>query len=369
MKRRVLAVVTVACVSLTLIGCGLVKRSFGMMVNERDNYLEAQENEKIDVPSDLEGLRIVDIWEIPDIEEIPAAKYYPNAAPRPVSIVGDADPDLIRIQMLGDRRWMVIQRKPDTVWPLVRQFLTFYAIEVESEKPAEGVIVTKPLELLSSNSDSMVHTAIRTENPDADDDDRLMFRVEQGMRRGSSEVHLQYVASADMVKYVDWRLPSKQSEATSAVLRQLAQFEVDDVSDEAVSRIGQDVATLPKIELLRDDLGFPSLRFNVDFERAWATILAALERSPYGIVTRDADTRLIELDVDEDKLSRLQREELDVLLDEIRKQKEEDEPIVVQLEVRPFEQSNDIKIKRSDGKELTLDLAEHFLLAIQQFAL
>ncbi|MCY4095736.1 MAG: outer membrane protein assembly factor BamC [Gammaproteobacteria bacterium] len=368
MKQFVLVALGVVCVSATLTGCGLLRQSVGLMVNERDNYLEAAEAETISVPSDLEGERIADIWEIPQIEEIPAAKYYANAAPRPISIVGDADPNLIRIQKLGERSWMVVQRKPDTVWPLVRQFLTFNGAEVATEDPNEGVIVTKPLDVTATRSTSMLHTTIRAENPEASDDDFLVFRVEQGMRRGSSEVHLKYLDDENQLKYIDWSLPSAHSEVTNSILRQIAQFEVDDVSDEAVSRVGQEVAVVPKIELVRNDVGFPSLRFNVDFERAWATVLSAIERSPYDVATRERTTRLIELVIDESKLDRTQRESLGQLLLDIRKSESTEAPLAIQLRVNPYQQVNEIELQRSDGNELTLELAEHFLVMIQQFS-
>lgn len=368
MKQLTLAALGVAGVSAMLMGCGLVRQSVGLMVNERDNYLEAAEVETISVPSDLEGDQIADIWEIPKIEEIPAAKYYANAAPRPISIVGDADPNLIRIQKLGERSWMVVQRKPETVWPLVRQFLTFHGAEVATEDPMEGVIVTKPLAITSPQSTSMLHTMIRAENPEASNDDLLIFRVEQGMRRGSSEVHVKYLDEPNQLKYVDWSLPSARSEVTNEILRQIAQFEVDDVSDEAVSRVGQEVAGVPKIELVRNDVGFPSLRFNVDFERTWATVLSAIERSPYDVMTRKRDSRLIELAIDESKLDRSQRDAIGQLLLEIRKRREAEDPIAIQLRVSPYQQVNNIELQRSDGNELTLELAEHFLVMIQQFA-
>ena len=216
----------------------------------------------------------------------------------------------------------------------------------------------------------MLQTVIRSENPDASDDDFLVFRLEQGMRRGSSEVHLKYFNDTNQLKYLDWSLPSPQSAITNEILRQLAQYEVDDVSDDAVSRIGQEVASEPKIELVRDDLGFPSLRFNVDFERTWATVLSALERCPYGIATRERETRLIELDIDSSKLDRTQRETLGDLLVAIerRAEDEEQEALLVQLRVKPYEQVNSVELQRSDGEELTLELAEHFLVMIQQFA-
>ena len=368
MKQICLTVLGTVCVAFSLAGCGLLKQSVGLMVNERDNYLEAAEVETISVPSDLEGERIADIWEIPDIEEIPAAKFYSNAAPRPISIVGDADPNLIRIQKLGDRSWMVVQRKPETVWPLVRQFLTFNGVSVETEDPDEGIIVTKPLALTAAESTSMLHTTVRAENPEAADEDFLMFRVEQGMRRGSSEVHLKYLDDANQLKYVDWSLPSPHSEVTNSILRQIAQFEVDDVTDEAVSRVGQEVAGVPKIELIRNNAGFPLLRYNVDFERTWATVLSAIERSPYDIATRERTSRLIELVIDETKLDRTQREALGQLLIEIRKKEATEEPLAIQLHVNPFQQVNEIELQRSDGNELTLELAEHFLVMIQQFS-
>ncbi|MYD42399.1 MAG: outer membrane protein assembly factor BamC [Gammaproteobacteria bacterium] len=368
MKRFFPTLLLVIGITIALTACGLAKQTVGVIVNERDNYLDASQIDRISVPGDLESENIDDLWEIPKIEEIPAAKYYATNAPRPVSIVGDADPDLVRIQKLGERSWMVLRRKPDSVWPLVRQFLTHNEIDVERESPDEGVIVTKPLKVASQGAGNTLFSEIRIENPDATDEDLLIFKVEQGMRRGSSEIHLKYLNDQNAVKYVDWSMPSQQAEATAAILRQLAQFEVDEVIDEAVSRIGQEVASVPKIELIRDNLGFPSLRFNVDFERTWATILSALDRSPYGVAHKERETRLIELSIESDKLDRSQRETLGSFLVELERRARDDEPFAVQLRVNPYEQSNDIELKRSDGDELTLELAEHFLVMIQQFA-
>lgn len=338
------------------------------MVNEKDNYLDAQELERLEIPPDLEDSGIADIWEIPEIETIPAAKFYATKAPRPVSIVGEADPDLIRIQKLGERSWMVLQRKPDTVWPLVRQFLTYSGVDVASENPASGIIVTEPLRVTQPEQSSILHATIRTENSEASDGDYLVFRVEQGMRRGSSEVHLKYLVNERGLQYIDWTTPSQLPELSNEILRQLAQFEVDDVGDQAVSRIGQAVASEPKIELIRDENGFPILRFNVDFERTWATVLSALERGPYGIGQSARDDKVIDLDIDSRKLDRTQRRVIAELLDEIQRRSRTETPVVIRFEVNPFEDVNDIKPSRTDGEELPLELAEHFLIMIQQFA-
>lgn len=351
-----------------LASCGLAKQAVGVFVNERDNYLEADQVETISVPSDLNSEEIVDLWEIPQIEDIPAAKYYASVAPRPVSIVGEADPDLVRIQKLGERTWMVLQRKPDSVWPLVRQFLTHNEIDVAQENPSEGVIVTKPMGVMSSGGENILYSTIRTELPEATDDDYLVFKVEQGMRRGSSEIHMRYLSDANALKYIDWSMPSPRSELTSEILRQMAQFEVDEVIDEAVSRIGQEVASVPKIELIRDAVGFPLLRFNVDFERTWATVLSAVERSPYGVASTERESRVIELLIEADKLDRSQREPIGQLLAEMARRRQDEAPVAIQLRVNPFERSNDIELNRSDGDEVTLELAEHFLVMIQQFA-
>ena len=345
-----------------------MSKTVSIMVNEKDNYLDAREIERLEIPSDLESDGIADIWEIPEIENIPAAKYYVTAAPRPVSIVGESDPDLIRIQKLGDRSWMVLQQKPVTVWPLVRQFLTFNQVEVEREDPESGLIVTKPMNSTSPDQSSVLHATVRSENPEATDSDFLVFRVEQGMRRGSSEVHIKYLSNDRQLEYLDWTMPSQQSELTNSLLRQLAQFEVDDVGDQAVSRVGQVVANEPKIELIRDDAGFPVLRFNVDFERTWATVLSALERSPYGIGSSEREDKIIDLAIDSKKLDRTQRRVLGDLLVDIQRRARTETPVVIQLKVSPLERVNDITPRRTDGEALTLEMAEHFLVMIQQFA-
>lgn len=368
MNPRFALFATVVAACFINSGCGLAKQSLSVMVNEPENYLEAEERRKINVPQDLEKGNIGDVWEIPEIEFLPASKYYASSVPRPVSIVGEADPNLIRIQKLGDRSWMVVQRKPETVWPLVRQFLNFNEVEVESEQASDGIIVTKSLGVTEALNESLLHSLVRAEHAGATNEDFLVFRVEQGMRRGSSEVHLRYLNDKNQLNYVDWSMASPQSEIANEILRLLARFEVDDVASDAVSRIGQEVAPLPKIELFRDDVGFPMLRFNVDFERTWATVISALERSPYGVASKERDARIIELTIETDKLDRNQREALADLLAEMRERTPASEPLLIQLKVNPFEHSNEIELKRSDGSPLTLEIAEYFLITIQQFS-
>ena len=351
---------------MALSGCAAFDSTVALIVNEPDNYLEAREIEEIEIPSDLENMQIADIWEIPDIEDIPVAKYHAKQAPRPVSIVGEADPDLIRIQNLGDRSWIVIQRRPDSVWPLVRQFLTFNSIAVRHEDPASGLILTEGLAPVGETN--ALQELLTTDYPEAAGSDFLAFKIEQGMRRGSSEVHLRYLTESRQEAYLDWSSASVRSVEEKVILRQLAQFDVDNIEEDAVSRVGQEVATVPKIELIRDNVGFPSLRLNVDFDRAWAAMLRAFDRSPYEVGSSLREDRLLILDIDARKLDRPQRDLLNPLLTDMQRVRNPDPPILLQLKVNPFEQANDVQVLRSDGKELPTEIAEHFLITIQQYA-
>ena len=350
---------------LAIGGCAAVDSTVALIVNEPDNYLDSREIEQIQIPSDLENLEIDDRWQIPNIEDIPVAKYHAGKAPRPVSIVGEADPDLIRIQNLGDRSWIVIQRRPDSVWPLVRQFLTFNGVKVNQEDPATGRIVTFAI---GEEADNSLFELVTPTFSEASPADFLVFRIEQGMRRGSSEVHVRYLTEDRQLNYLDWSLASVRSEEEKLILRVLAQFDVDDIKEDAVSRVGQEVAVTPKIELVRDQMGFPSLRLNVDFDRAWAAMLRAFDRSPYEIGSSKREERLIELDIDGRKLDRPQRELLNELLVDIERSNRETEPVTLLLKVDTFEKANDVQVVRSDGKELPIEIAEHFLITIQQYA-
>lgn len=356
--RRVLRAVGVAALLLAPSGCRYLADDEGIFVNRRDDYLQAQVGAQLEVPPELTNVRIVDSWPIPDAPGSAAAKNYPDDPPRPEVFVG-SDIDAVKIQKLGDRSWIVLPDAPEQVWPLIKQFLADNGVAIGREDAPAGVIESRWFVIADRDYDDVVRAAIRAGQIEGDTSSgaipsryRVQFHVERGIRRGSTEVHVGHERIVGNQTDLAAALPQVQSEVTA----KLADYFALGVA-EAVSMVGRDIASESKAQVVKNANGYPSLRLNVDFDRAWATVGQALERAEVAIAERDRDAaRYRAVFSSGDKtgwLKRLRRGGGDVV-------------VVIHL-VREQERVV-VRVMDEAGAALPVDLAEQVLLTLREFA-
>ena len=348
---------------VTVSGCGLLTKTTSLLVNEPDNYVEAESVPTLVVPNDLDN-NIVNDWIIPDIAYLPSAKLYPKGVPKPVALLSDSDPDSILIQKLGERRWMVVQRKPESVWPMLRQYLTHYGIALERNDAATGLIVSEQLNYSARASDDPVKILVTAEDVEMHDTDFLVYRVEQGIRRGTTEVHLRYASKGQNPEDLMWGSASDFGALEGKLLMQVAEFDTSGLVAETVSRVGQVVAMKPKADIVRDALGYPILILNVDADRAWATIGQALK-----------EAQIIEPDIDEDarkftfSVTDLISESKSGFFSRIipgRSSNVDDEKVT--LLIVTSDSSQHVIVTNSNGEKLGEEVAEQILSLVRQYA-
>ena len=290
---------------LTLTGCSILGNlPFIGSVPERmerpEDYLEPEETPDLYIPSDMPHREIVDSWVVPTITDQPRPRLFPRAAPRPESIVGEADPDLVRIQTLGpSRSWMVVQRPPETVWPVIKQWVHDNQLGIQHEDPRSGLIFCEQLDL--GGFDPLgLHGQITDGKENAQLSggmDWVAIRLETSMRHGSSEVHIRYLNQPDAPDVQTWPEASTNYEIERAILDVLANYDAAGYVAPTVSSIAQNIALRLKVEQLNDEQGFPLLRLNVDFARAWATMQKAIENSELNIVQGTPEDGYFEIEM------------------------------------------------------------------------
>lgn len=339
---------------LTLDGCRYLADDEGIFVNRRDDYLTAEVGRTLEVPPDLTGARIVDSWPIPDAQGSGAEKNYPGEPPRPEVFVG-SDMDAVKIQRLGERSWIVLPDPPAQVWPLIKQFLADNGVPISREDAPGGIIESDWIVVADREHDDVVRTAIRSgqrESAAAPSRYRVRFRVERGIRRGATEVHVDHERIVDGEQNLAPALAPVQSEVTA----KLADYFAHGVA-EAVSMVGREIAAESKAELVKNAGGYPSLRLNVDFDRAWATVGQALERAEVVIAERDRDaarySAVFSAGGKAGWLKRLRRGGGDVV-------------VVIHL-VREQERVV-VRVMDDAGAALPVELAEQVLLTLREFA-
>ncbi len=281
---------------LLLPACGWMSDDRGIFVERRDDYLEAKEGPEVVIPDDLSAETLGDPFPIPPIPAQSDAEYFPFKPPLPDAIYGDDTRESVRIQRLGDRRWLVVPEPPATVWPKIKQFFTDNGVNIAAENPQAGRLDSQWLTLSEASYRDIVRTVLseaRQTDGVAELDapaERVLLRVEQGLQDRTSEIHLRHQRSAEQQAPQPVQigaLSSNSAEAEQQMLSELGAFIAAKVAEQTVSMVGQSISTQPKSVMERAAGGVPALRLNLDFERAWATVGQALSNAQVSVGDSD----------------------------------------------------------------------------------
>lgn len=277
-----------------LAGCAWLNDDTGLVRDTSDDYLDARQAPPLIIPEDIEASPVEDTWAIPDIDQKPLARHFPGRAPRPDAIFG-ADDDAVKIQKLAGRQWLVMAGEPSTIWPVVKQFLADNGIAAAAEFPAAGRIDGEWLTIADQDYRDVVRAALREDTGMAERT-RIRFKLEHGIRQGSSELHVRY--ENDAAPAAAWPDGSPSAAIEEKLLHEFGAYYGAGIATESVSMVALDIASERKAIVERDAQGHPVLRLNVDFERAWAVIGQALQRAEVTVkeLERHAGTFHIELD-------------------------------------------------------------------------
>jgi uncharacterized lipoprotein len=198
------------------------------------------------------------------------------------------------MQRLGDRQWLVIPEPHTTVWPKVKQFLAENGIRVESEMAEYGRLDTEWLDTSQEAYRDIIRTLIREAKEQdgfLEGKDRLLIKVEPGLREATSEVYVRHendalgLPSVGLVDLDSIRslIPAAEIEALSEIGAYIAAK----VSEQTISMVATDNEGQVKSAVARNAEGIPVLELRLDRERAWATVGQALVRAEVEVEDQD----------------------------------------------------------------------------------
>ena len=352
-----------------MVGCSLFGKDRAVFGGTKDDYLDAKEAPvTLVVPDDLDPSSVRDSWPIPVIELRPLQKVFPDKAPMPTAMWGRDDDSSIRIKKLGDRRWIVVGETPDQVWPVVKQFLADNGIGIAGQRAQEGLIFSEVLQVGDEEYADVVRKALRSTKRDAGSfgiTDQILFRVEQGIRRGSAEVHVRQVDEAINLDKIDWPERSSNVAIEADLVNELGAYFAAGLAQPSVSIVGRQISTGMKAAVVRDDKGYPVLHLNVDFDRAWATVGQALERSEMNVTALHRDEGYFEVVIDPEILTGA-TEGLIRRLIPGRSDDYADHSVIVRIDAA--ESGHDVNVRSPKGDPVPVELSEQILVMLREFA-
>lgn len=360
----------ILCGSIFWGGCSWVG---SFVPDNRDEYLEAKPGRaELIIPDGLDTGVIQDSWPIPDVESRPLAKTFPDKAPMPSLIFGGELDEVIKIQKLGERRWIVAGDQPEIVWPVVKQFLADNGVQLAAEQPGLGLIVTDWMAVQADESPSDVIRLVFRDNKNQEilskGRDSLMIRVEQGIRRGTSEIHVRHLNDQFGVRRADWPGTSNIQEIEHEILNEIAAYFAADVVAPSISRQGTQISTASKAALVRDDQGYLMLRFELDFDRVWATLTKAMSAAEIIVNEQIRSQATFAVTLDDLLLGEEPTLLQSVIPDFIPGGDQKAREIDIVIKIYPDGNGHVVDVLNPDGTNLAVELGDKIIVMLREFS-
>lgn len=360
--------------TLPLWGCKWMNDGEGLFLDPDDDYLDAAEIEALKIPEDLRSLENTDPFPIPPVAETNNPRFYPDRPPLPDAIYANTNRDEVRIQRIGDRRWLVIPEAPTTAWPKIKQFLAENAVPVVYDQPQNGRLNTEWLRMDQLTYRDVVRSLLqdaRAERDNATGMERFLIRVEQGLQQQTTEVHVRHennalrLASPDAIDTLDG-VSSADTAAEAAFLNEVGAYIAAKVSEQTVSRVALQIGSSNKAELLRNDNNEPRLRLYLDRDRAWATLGQALQNAEVEVSERDRDAGTFDVTIT-DAILTGSNERGFICRITFSCNRAESHDLRINLESLG-RKTYDVSISDQKTERLDPDLAQQVLVLIREFA-
>jgi outer membrane protein assembly factor BamC len=251
-----------------LSACTWLTGDKGYFRDRSDDYRKARAEPRIKVPSNMDDQALQDIYVIPPVtEDLRVTGEF--EVPRPAPLIARATEEMVRVQRLGDEEWILANLAPGQLWPQIRAFLSSNSLQVARVDARAGLIETGWL---------------RPEEGGMEE--RYRFRIEQGVQRNTSELHvLQMVQAGDITV---WPEISSDNDRESNMLMLVAQYVANSTDAAPVSMMAQEaISSSGKVSMQEGEGEVPYLNLELPYYRAWASIERALRESSFQ--TRDRD--------------------------------------------------------------------------------
>lgn len=254
-------------------GCSSLFGQEGYFRDRGHDYLRSDVIDPMEVPEGVSSRNVEQLYVIPSEQNIDLAITEEFEVPRPQPLSSNAFADKVKIQKLGQKRWILVSTEPSDVWPKVRNFLARNRLEVVFTDATNGIIETGWLQF----------------KDDAENKDKYRIQIEQGVQPDHTELHVLHMNVGRDVPgsgQVNWPSQSLSAEREAWMLDELAATLATDVTGQATSLLAQTIGVEDKVKLTRDG-NEPILNLDLDFTRAWATVGHAVQQQGFRLWDQD----------------------------------------------------------------------------------
>ncbi|MFA0811243.1 outer membrane protein assembly factor BamC [Microbulbifer epialgicus] len=273
--------------SLTLAGCGVFGNE-GYFRDRSNDYQQADSLAPLQIPEGINAKHQEELYEIPQIagNELDQGNF---EVPRPQALSVNAGLERVKIQKLGNSRWVLVSQPPEEVWPQLHYFLRSSGLRVEMSDASVGIM----------------ETAWMTFNESPETKDKYRLQIETGVQPDTTEVHVRHLSvavDAPVGGSVNWPQSSSSPEREGWMIDEMSTALATDSSGASASLVAQAIGGSTVKVQLREPVGHePYISMGLEMERAWATVAHAVNAGAYRLHREDSDIGLFYVTYDEER--------------------------------------------------------------------
>jgi outer membrane protein assembly factor BamC len=360
MLRQIFAL---SLVFAALSGCSLVSK------NQKDvDYRAASKGPNLDIPPDLAKPKFDDRY----IEKNAGFVTATGQVVLPKA-------DKVRLERNGDVRFLVVNERPEVLWPAITAFWQELGFAIAVNRPEAGVMETDWLEDRAKIEDSFLRQTLkRFIDGLYSSGTRDKFRVRLERVAEGTEIYLSHrgleekvISTTDIRWVMSPASPDLEAEMLNRLLVKLGfgKETAQQVASQAkpASAPAAAVAVVPKQadRATRNNSadGFPQVQLDDAFDRAWRRVGVALDRIGFTVVDRDRSQGIYYVRfADEAKLNKE-----DSIFDKVQFWKSTDNNLAEQYRITVKDNNNvsSVRVYDKNGVADKTDLSVRMLNLLQ----
>lgn len=259
---------TTTCLCFGLTACGWLTGPEGFFRDRSGDYRNVSAEPDLKLPEQTLDNKIVDLLVVPETDQqLKKSDESGFKAPIPPRLGAHQNENLIRVQKLGDQRWMLVNLPPERLWPRIRDFLLVNRVPLTQEKAESGLLETN---WLLYDQDQSVR-------------ERYRFVIAQGVQRETAEIHiLQSQQARSESAETAWPNASVNAVREKWMIDQIADFLINTASRPSVSLLAQGLSGEPRLSFSKVN-NDPKLLLQLPYNRAWASVAHGLKKAEFKI--------------------------------------------------------------------------------------
>ncbi|GAB3382952.1 outer membrane protein assembly factor BamC [Azotobacter armeniacus] len=276
--KRLAGLSVLVVVLSTVSGCGWLWGEEGYFRDRGSDYLEARQTAPMQLPPSVEIRRLDSLLPVP-LNVADSQRGNEFEVPRPQPLRSTQAVSEFSLQQSGASRWVVAQRAPAEVWPMLRQFFEDNGFGIAEERLHIGEFITAWQSLDALSAPMARRLGSRASEQAAGGEIRVRVRVEPGVQRNSSEIFVSSALRPAGSTAEDGLTGRGDAGLDAALLDEMtASLARSAERGGSVSLlVARDFDAPSRVSLSADGNGNPFLNLDADFDRAWSSIGRALE--------------------------------------------------------------------------------------------